>query len=64
MARRFRKIRYDEKKHVAELCELPADYADRITTRSVSLNYGGYRKRWELCYLLLWSLNKVMACWY
>ena len=82
MARRFRKIRYDEKKgqvtliwedgkahedkyslecmesprpefvqafkelakHVAELCELPADYADRITTRSVSLNYGGVQE--------------------
>lgn len=29
------------KTHVTEICELPSDYAGRITVRGVSLNYGG-----------------------
>ena len=29
------------KTHVTDICELPADYADRIIVRGISLNYGG-----------------------
>ena len=31
----------DLRQFVSEMCELPEDYIDRITVKSVSLNYGG-----------------------
>lgn len=31
----------DLRQFVIEMCELPEDYIDRITVKSVSLNYGG-----------------------